>query len=232
MGFFIGIQFILWTLGGLYFSWTDLDEIHGDHLRVHPHTLKLTEELVSPSDAIKLIRQKDSELEITAIRMVDILNEAYYVLEYRSGGTLHSLLFDAAEGVSRPSIAADEAGTIARNALANPGIVVQTTYLTTDIIGGHHEYRAKPLPAWAVTFENDVIVYIAAETGQVEAVRTTKWRVFDFLWMLHTMDFNGRDDINNYVLRALSVLGITTVLSGFALFLVSSRFLHRILFAR
>ncbi len=30
LGLAIGIQFIMWTLSGLYFSWTDLDEIHGD----------------------------------------------------------------------------------------------------------------------------------------------------------------------------------------------------------
>lgn len=31
LGVFIGIQFLFWTISGLYFSWTNLDEIHGDH---------------------------------------------------------------------------------------------------------------------------------------------------------------------------------------------------------
>ena len=30
IGLIIGIQFLAWTVSGLYFSWTDLDEIHGD----------------------------------------------------------------------------------------------------------------------------------------------------------------------------------------------------------
>lgn len=30
LGLAIGLQFIMWTVSGLYFSWTDLDEIHGD----------------------------------------------------------------------------------------------------------------------------------------------------------------------------------------------------------
>ena len=30
LGLFIGIQFLAWTISGLYFSWTNLDEIHGD----------------------------------------------------------------------------------------------------------------------------------------------------------------------------------------------------------
>ena len=33
LGIFLGIQFIMWTVSGLYFSWTDIDEIHGDHFR-------------------------------------------------------------------------------------------------------------------------------------------------------------------------------------------------------
>jgi uncharacterized iron-regulated membrane protein len=97
-------------------------------------------------------------------------------------------------------------------------------------MGKHHEYREKPLPAWAATFKREgVNVYVSAETGQVTSVRTDSWRVFDFLWMLHTMDYNSRDDFNNYLLRAFSLLGIVTILSGFTLFFVSSRFFRRVL---
>ena len=33
LGIFLGLQFLMWTLSGMYFSWTDLDEIHGDHFK-------------------------------------------------------------------------------------------------------------------------------------------------------------------------------------------------------
>ena len=36
LGIFIGIQFLFWTISGLYFSWTNIDEIHGDHYRKAP----------------------------------------------------------------------------------------------------------------------------------------------------------------------------------------------------
>ena len=32
LGLFVGIQFLLWTVGRFYFSWSKLEEIHGDHL--------------------------------------------------------------------------------------------------------------------------------------------------------------------------------------------------------
>ena len=33
LGLSIGIQFLAWTVSGLYFSWTDIDKIHGDHYK-------------------------------------------------------------------------------------------------------------------------------------------------------------------------------------------------------
>lgn len=65
-------------------------------------------------------------------------------------------------------------------------------------------------------------VYVAANLGTVQSVRTDAWRVFDVLWMLHTIDYNGRDDFNNGLLRAFSVLGLLTISSGFALYFISS----------
>ena len=85
---------------------------------------------------------------------------------------------------------------------------------------GHHEYREKPLPAFAVSFDGDVntTVYVSAELGTVQTYRNNRWRVFDFLWMLHVMDYQNRDNINNWLLRIFSVIGLITLASGFLLF--------------
>ncbi|MDP9348245.1 MAG: hypothetical protein M3P24_03745, partial [Gemmatimonadota bacterium] len=98
-------------------------------------------------------------------------------------------------------------------------------YLAPGSVSGHHEYREQPLPAWAVAFDHPsgATAYVAAETGTVVRVRNDKWRIFDFFWMLHTMDYQGRDDFNNLLLRAFSVLGLVTVASGFLLFWLTSR---------
>jgi hypothetical protein len=54
------------------------------------------------------------------------------------------------------------------------------------------------------------------------SLRNSKWRIFDFLWMLHTMDYAGRDNFNNTLLRAFSILGLTTIGSGFLLFVITT----------
>jgi uncharacterized protein YjeT (DUF2065 family) len=41
--------------------------------------------------------------------------------------------------------------------------------------------------------------------------------------MLHTMDYQGRDNFGNILLRAFSIFGLVTVLSGFLLFFVSAK---------
>jgi hypothetical protein len=226
---FIGIQFILWTLGGLYFSWTNLDEIHGDHLREHSTiNLAIPAGSVAPDEIVNRLQASGRAARIEKIYLIDVLGKYFYAVEHVVEGKRSTVLMSVDDGSVRQPLTSIEAGQIAKDALANESEPTEILYLTGDNVGGHHEYREKPLPAWAVTFEKNVSVYISAETGQVGAIRTDKWRAFDFLWMLHTMDFQGRDNINNYILRGFSILGIVTVLSGFTLFLVSSRSLRKL----
>ena len=228
LGVFIGIQFILWTLGGLYFSWTNLDEIHGDHLRgKSPHEFSLPPGSASPDTIIKSMRSTFGTTRIEKMYFVDLLGSYFYAVEHVIEGKRSTVLLSVEDASVRSPVSSTEARQIAKDALRNQSEPVELSYLTADNVSSHHEYREKPLPAWAASFENDVNVYLSAETGQVGAIRTNKWRVFDFLWMLHTMDFKGRDNINNYVLRGFSILGIVTVLSGFLLFFVSSRLVRK-----
>ncbi|HMQ02742.1 MAG TPA: hypothetical protein PKD26_02340 [Pyrinomonadaceae bacterium] len=233
LGVFIGVQFILWTIGGLYFSWTNLDEIHGDHLKKHKHiSLELPAETISPAIVATTLRSTIKNARIEKIYVIEALGSYFYAIEHLADDTRSTRLYNVENGELRPSISSVEAGEIAKSAFALPGEPSKIEYVSAENIGKHHEYREKPLPAWAVTFDNNASVYVSAETGQIGAIRTDKWRVFDFLWMLHTMDFEGRDNFNNYVLRGFSILGLSTVLSGFLLFFVSSRLVRRLAWRR
>ena len=91
-------------------------------------------------------------------------------------------------------------------------------------VGNHSEYRGKPLPVYAISYDNvdNVVAYVSLKDGAFQTLRHRDWRWFDFLWMTHTMDYQGRDDFNTMVLRAFSLLGLLTVLSGFLLWFTSS----------
>lgn len=225
LGLVLGIQFFFWTIGGLYFSWSDMDEIHGDHQKAHIHPLGANISLVNPQEIIQKIKEKDTVNFIFDIRLIQILNEPFYQIHYSK---LHDRdkkvqLADAKTGNLRSSLSEEEAIKIAKNSFVDEGKVSKIEYLTTT--NGHHEYRGNPLPAYAVTFEHPskTTVYVAAELGTVQKFRNEKWRIFDFLWMMHTMDYQSRDNISNWLLRAFSILGLLTILSGFMLFYVSMK---------
>jgi uncharacterized iron-regulated membrane protein len=225
LGLILGIQFVLWTAGGLYFSWSDMDEIHGDRHRKAALNFKADMQLVSPGQIISQLSRVDS---VKSIRLIELLNQPVYQLQYfttvAGKVVVKTRLAIAATGQLRPALTRQEAIRLAQDNFAEPVQVSGVEYLTEGKVNGHHEYRESPLPAWAITMAHptQTTVYVAAEQGQVTRFRNNKWRLFDFLWMLHTMDYQSRDNIGNILLRLFSIAGMVTILSGFALYYVSS----------
>lgn len=220
LGVILGIQFLIWTVSGLYFSWSNIDEIHGDLQRKHVPPLARDFKLISPEVVLEKSNRVDS---LQQIQLVSILNKPFYQINFYSGNVIKKVLANAITGEIRPPISKEESIQIAAESFNGDPKVKMVRYLTST--NGHHEYRQKPLPAWAITFEHSTktTVYVSAENGKVESFRNNKWRLFDFLWMGHTMDYESRDNINNWLLRVFSGFGLLTVISGFVLFLVSSR---------
>jgi hypothetical protein len=126
-------------------------------------------------------------------------------------------------GELRSVLSKSEAVEIARQNFADNAKIKQVEYLTTT--NGHHEYRESPLPAYAITFNHpsNTTVYVSSELGTVQKFRNNQWRIFDFLWMMHTMDYQTRDNLSNWLLRAFSIFGLLTISTGFILFFVSQR---------
>lgn len=241
LGVLLGIQFLLWTIGGLYFSWSNMDEVHGDFEKKHPPLLSSAVQLVSPSavlDSIKAIHRIDS---IVSIQLIDILGKPFYqvrcvtalkkqsVNPNEKHDAVHAMnhLADATTGTLREPLTKDEAVAVAAQHFNGSPEVLAVEHLTTT--GKHHEYREQPLPAYAITFKNpnNTTVYVSSELGTVQKFRNKPWRIFDFLWMLHTMDYEGRDNFGNLLLRIFSIFGLVTVISGFVLFFISSRRFRR-----
>jgi uncharacterized iron-regulated membrane protein len=230
LGVFIGLQFLLWTVGGLYFSWTNIEEIRGEHLRHGEHGLTIQGEIAPPSVAIKRLKEELHARSIQAVSLSQVLGDPYYKIDFEdSSGKRSTAMADAATGDLREAFTEKEAVEIAAAEMSKPSDVVSTELLTESDVGGHHEYRDKPLPAYAITYSqpSGTVVYVSKQAGRVESVRTNAWRVFDFFWLFHTLDFYGRDDINNYVLRAFSLLGLVTIFSGYLLFFITSPWLRK-----
>ncbi len=225
MGLILGIQFFLWTIGGLYFSWSNMDEVHGDHQKAHIHPISADVALVNPKEIIDQIKLKDSVNFLLDIRLIQILNRPFYQIAYSKEHDrgIKIQLANAKTGELRTALSKEESIEIAKKNFLNETPVKSVEYLTNT--NGHHEYREQPLPAFAITFSHptNTTVYVASELGTVQKFRNNKWRIFDFLWMLHTMDYQSRDNISNWLLRAFSIFGLFTIMSGFTLFIISRK---------
>jgi len=57
--------------------------------------------------------------------------------------------------------------------------------------------------------------YISQDNGQLVTRRHQYWRIFDFLWMLHIMDYVNRSDMHNLLLKVSQIIGLVFVLTGF-----------------
>ena len=187
LGLILGIQFLFWTIGGLYFSWSNMDEVHGDHQKAHVHPLSADIQLVNPQDIIQKIKEKDRITFVHDIHLIQILDKPFYQIIYSTGqeSSKKIQLADAQTGEIRAALSEKEAVEIAKKAFSDNAQVKQVEYLTTT--NGHHEYREQPLPAFAVTFEHpsNTTVYVSSALGTVQKFRNNKWRIFDFLRLRH-----------------------------------------------
>ena len=214
LGLFLGIQFLFWTISGLYFSWTDIDEIHGDQFKNLEYQPKAFKSLLSPTEM-------NIAEGVQLIEMRDVNNIPHYWIN-------NSQLINAIDGKVRNGITEKEALYIAKNYMKD-GLEV-TSVDKIEETGKHHEYREKLLPAYVISYKSDenIKAYVSIKDGKFQTVRHRDWRWFDFLWMTHTMDYEGRDNFNTIVLRAFSLLGLITVLSGFLLWFTTSPTIRKI----
>ena len=87
------------------------------------------------------------------------------------------------------------------------------------------EYRGRSLPIYQITTssKDDTNIYLDPLSGDVLAIRSDSWRMWDFLWSLHIMDYDQRDNINNFLLRIFSILALVSSISGILLFFFSKK---------
>ena len=211
LGIFLGLQFLMWTISGLYFSWTDIDEIHGDHFK------KIRE----PKVFSDLKGLGDFGEAVYSLELREIADEPYFWVN-------DSQLIHATSGVLKSSITAEEALAVAKKNMRDDLKV--SAIMLLEEADEHHEYRGKSLPAYVILYDSSeqITAYVALRDGSFQTVRHRDWRWFDFLWMTHTMDYETRDDFNTTLLRAFSLLGLITVMSGFLLWAVSSPTLRKL----
>lgn len=210
----VGLQAVLWLISGVYMVTVDLDYIHGDQL-----VQKMDEPLgIDYPSLIPMHQIQKTYPNAMRIALVSWAGRPHYrVYEM---GTAH--LIDANTGLSRSPLTEQDARLVATYHYAQTGEIVSAKLLVNPT-DKPSEIQTRRLPLWQVSF-NDAIstnFYISPKDGQLVTRRHTFWRGFDFLWMLHIMDYETRGDINNTLLRFAAILGTLLSLAGFWLLFYS-----------
>lgn len=203
LALFVGLQVVLWTVTGFYMVVVHIDTIHGDHLvrPVATAPLSLAGTVPPASIAARVPG-------LTELRLQQRLGQRIW----RAQGPEGVAAFDAKTGAPMPALTAQEAQRAARSQYAGNGEIVSTMLLT----GREREMGARKPPYWQVEFAgwNRPTLYISPVTGEVLAKRHLLWRVFDFAWMLHIMDYAERTDVNNPLLRIATWSALAMGLTG------------------
>lgn len=200
----IGFQLILWFSSGALMSFLSIDKVRGDHL-VDRKTVAALPKTMALADLNTVLRSAGSDAESATVRVM--LGRPVFEVATKRG----IKLFDAATGSALPFVTAAQAKTIADTAWIGAGHPASTTArVTTEST----EYRGV-LPAWRVAFADaDHTRVFVTETGRIAAVRTGTWRLYDFFWGLHIMDWSNHGNFNTWWLLAFALGGLALGLAG------------------
>ena len=195
----ISIQLLLWTISGIYFAFNKIELVRGEQY---------------------IIKDKPSSIEInnlnisSNVKNIEIfkrLNQWVVKAEMDAGFKYQDLL-----GNEVYELSPNEAIEVVK---------LKTTLSPIDVMkinesSARSEFRGRSLPIYKIktNSSDDTNVYVDVMSGKIVAIRSDSWRVWDFLWGAHIIDYRERDNINNILLKIFSILALLSSLSGIALF--------------
>jgi len=199
----VGIQVVLWTATGFYMVLVHIDTIHGDHL-VRPPAVRRLEIAGLYSPALVAAAVPGA----AEVRLDQRLGRPIWRVQSPTGVSA----YDTVSGRPLRDLTAAEIKAEARKLFSGDTGIVATTLLTVPI----REMGGRKPPYWQVEFAgwNRPTLYLGPTTGELIAKRHLLWRVFDFAWMLHIMDYATRSDVNNPLLRIATWSAFAMALTG------------------
>jgi len=205
LGLLVGIQVAVWLATGLYMVIVDIDFIHGDTL------VKNMQQPVRAPDSSQLgmaaLRERYPEAYRISLRPV--MDKTYYEVTTTDG----RFLVDPDSGSPLSPLGEREATEIAEYHYAGDARVIRATLITSN---PPMEIQTRSLPLWRIDFDDRYATsfYIDPGNGSLVTRRHRYWRIFDFMWMLHIMDYENREDAHNRLLVSAQVSWLVFALTG------------------
>lgn len=207
LGWLVGVPLILWTMSGLFMVASPIEEVRGEHLR-------------AKAAAIAPLAPVAPLLEGRAVEKLTLEQRAggpVWVIRYADGGERRA---DPASGQLLPRPGATEVRALAEGYYSG-----QSAVETIRLFPAEREpfELRRGRPAWQVGLKDGTNLYIDAESGSLLAVRTPQWRLFDFMWGLHIMDLQTREDTSHPILIGFAALALASLLMAFWLLIARQK---------
>ena len=194
LGWLVGLPVLMWTVTGLWMVARPIEEVRGEalraeHVAIDPASVRFPANIGEPIHEARLVAQPDGPS---------------WIVTGADGGRWR---YSAKYGTATPPVVKDEAGRIAATAYAGNAPLAKVTYYPPDEAPSDARSAGA---VWQARFADGTNVYIDDATGEVLALRTGQWRLYDFLYGLHIMDPATHEDAHNpfaIVFAALAVLG-------------------------
>ena len=202
MGWIVGLPILMWTVTGLVMVIKPIEEVRGTNLVIEAKPQALPADtniaVTLPTPATRPVKSVTTSIErgevVTRITYMDDSSDRF-----------------RADGTKMMPLSEIEARLIAKERVKGGDQITSVTRFTAENVP--FDFR-RPMPVWQVALQDGTNIYIGAETGAVEAVRTRWWRTFDFMWGLHILDPQTREDTSHPLLIALAALSTIGALLG------------------
>ncbi len=211
MALVIGAQLLIWFASGVIMSFLPIDKVRGEHLvdRETVMTIPAGSSFAGPA-------------RISAMTGAPVEAINWHMMGSRAVAEVTTAkgvkLFDAQTGELIPPIGATQATAIANVAWKS---AVKPVSKASRVTTESPEYRAA-LPAWRIAYSDPdaTSIFVAVDTGKITAVRTGTWRLYDFFWSLHIMDWKNHENFNTWWLLAFAIGGLVLGLAGTVLLFI------------
>lgn len=201
LSFFISLQLLLWTVSGIYFSFNKIELVRGEQYRL------------PSSFSLNLDQLKGNFENISNFDVVNRVDQQILIISDPSG---RKYLDTNGNPVSMLTVEQAKL-TVKENSILNP---IDVFLIDQDRNGS--EYRGRELPLYQVLSLNkdqkSINVYVNPYSGKIVAIRSMQWKIWDLMWGFHIMDWQTRDNINNFLLKVFSILALISSVSGVLLF--------------
>lgn len=206
VGLILGLQFVIWTISGAVMAVLSMEAVAGGP----PPPRVEAASLPAGGAAWPVVRQSLGTSPITSLTVRPLLDG--YVLEI--GTPAGTRLFDAGTGYL-VEVDAAFARRLAQASYTGAGLIKNVELLSEPTLA----IREHQAPAWRVDFadEGNSSFYISQATGKLLERRNDTWRIWDFVWMLHNMDYVNRTSFNHPLIIVVGFGIVWLAITGFYL---------------